>query len=297
MKEGLLQPDRLVSISNIASLNFIREDKNGVQIGAATSLADIAANGLLKNGANRCLAQAAEGAATPQIRNMATLAGNLCQRPRCWYFRSADFNCTRNGGDVCYAIDGENQYHAIFGNDDGCVMVHPSATAVALTALAAKLVVTDGKKEQEIDLADFYVPPARDITRETVLKRDQLITEIRLPKTSRQIASYYYKLKEKQTFDWPTAEIAVVLELDGKTCKDARIVLGAAAPVPWRISKAESVVKGKTIDVSLARQAADAALQDANPLSLNGYKVRVFHAVIYRTICWAAGVEPLVDAV
>jgi xanthine dehydrogenase YagS FAD-binding subunit len=296
MKEGIYQPDRLVNIQNLDGLNFIREDNGGMKIGAVTSLADLAAHATLSSGPYRCLAQAAQGVATPQIRNMATLAGNLCQRPRCWYFRSEDFNCARNGGDLCYAIDGENQYHAIFGHDDGCVMVLPSATAIALTALAAKLTISDGQKEQEVDIADFFVPPAQDITRETILADGQLITAVSLPKPAKGLVSFYYKIKEKQSSDWPAAEIALAMVMNGNTCKDARIILGAAAPVPWRISKAEALLKGRDIDVSLACKAADAALQDARPLSLNSYKVPVFRAAIYRSICWAVGIDPLADS-
>lgn len=295
MKEGIVQPNRLVNIRSLPELKFMREEKDGWHLGPAVTLAELADNPKLNSGPYRCLSQAAAGAATPQIRNMATLAGNLCQRPRCWYFRSEDFHCARKGGDICFAMDGENQYHAIFGNQDGCAIVHPSAIAVALSAFGAKLTIKDGKKERQIAISDFFVPPATDITREHILKPTELITDIILPKPTGNTVSFYFKQKEKQAFDWPISEVAVVLEMDGNTCRDARIVLGAAAPIPWRIEKAENKLKGKTIGVELARRAADAALQDATPLSQNGFKVPVFRAVIYRTICWAASVDPLAN--
>ncbi len=291
MKESLIEPTRLVTIRDLKELNFIREDSGGAVIGAATTLAELAENKWI-NGQFRALAQAAVGAATPQIRNAATVGGNLCQRPRCWYFRSHDFPCTRKGGSQCFALDGENQYHAIFGNQDGCVIVHPSATAVALMALGAKLKIVSEKSAREISIEDFFIAPAKDITKENILKNDELISEIIVPKPAKGSVNYYYKQKEKQSFDWPIAEVAVNLTLDGKNCSDARIVLGAAAPVPWRIPKAENMLKNQTITKDLARKASEEAMKDAAPLSQNGYKVDVFMAVITRTICWAAGIDP-----
>ena len=292
MKEGLESPTRLVNIRTVPELSFIKKDEKGnLHIGATTTLAEIAAHSEIQT-RYRALAQAAKAVATPQIRNVATVGGNLCQRPRCWYFRSADFNCLRNGGDHCLADEGENKYHAIFGNQDGCVVVHPSGTAVDLMALDAKLVIARKKESREIHIADFWVTPEDDVTRENILKHDEILTEIILPATEKSTTSYYFKQKEKQSFDWPIADVAVVLEMNGKKCTASKIVLGSAAPVPWRIEKAEQVLKDKQISVTLARQAAAAAMVDANPLSQNAYKVPVFSAVIYRTICWAAGIDP-----
>ncbi|KAA3661016.1 MAG: hypothetical protein DWQ10_05450 [Calditrichaeota bacterium] len=292
MKEGLESPKRLVNIRSVQALNFVKKDEDGnLRIGATTTLAEIAANSEIQTG-YRALAQAANAIATPQIRNVATLGGNLCQRPRCWYFRSADFKCLRNEGDICFAEDGENKYHAIFGNKDDCVFVHPSGTAVALMALQAKLVIANKKERREIEIANFWVTPEDDVTRENILKRDEIVTEIILPPTQKNTKSFYFKQKEKQSFDWPIADVAVALEMKGKTCVGSKIVLGSAAPIPWRIEKAENVLQNKTISVSLARQAAAAAMADANPLSQNGYKVPVFKAVIYRTICRATGIDP-----
>jgi len=292
MKEGLSAPKRLVNIGALDELSFVEPGENGaLRIGPTVTLAELESHPEV-NKRYRALAQAAGGAATPQIRNVATVAGNLCQRPRCWYFRGADFHCLRKGGDGCFALDGENQYHAIFGNEDGCVIVHPSATAVALMALRAKLTVADGKTKREVAIEDFFVTPDRDITRENILQPGEIITEITLPPVDGGFRSFYFKQKEKQAFDWPIADVAVALTLRDGKCSDARIVLGAAAPVPWRAPKAEAVLQGKRLSVKLASTAAKEALADAAPLSGNVYKVAVFKAVIYRTICWAANIDP-----
>jgi len=293
MKEGIVTPQRLVNIHALKELNSISgSEKAGLKIGPNITLDALAADSRL-TGAYRVLAQAASGAATPQIRNMATFGGNICQRPRCWYFRSHDFSCRRKGGVTCFALDGENQYHAIFGNNGGCVIVHPSATCVALLALDARIKIVSEKGEREILLSEFFIMPSKDITRENILKPNELITEISIPTAASNSAGFYFKQKEKQAFDWPIAEVAAVLTLDGGVCKDAKIVLGAAAPIPWRIPKAEQVLKNQKLSKELARKAAEEAMKDATPLSENSYKVDVFKAVITRTICWAAGIDPM----
>jgi xanthine dehydrogenase YagS FAD-binding subunit len=276
------------------ALRFIKEDeKRGLIIGPNMTLAELAKAEKLQ-GSYQALAQAAESAALPQIRNSATLGGNLCQRPRCWYYRINSFNCSRKGGDVCFALDGENQYHAIFGNSDGCAIVHPSSTAVALMALGAKLQIKSEGKTREVDLSEFFITPAQDIRRENILTKNEIISEIIIPGTVRGYNSFYYKQKEKQSHDWSIADAAVALKLDSGVCNDARVILGSAAPIPWRATTAESVLKGSILNREQARKAAQAALQSAEPLSLNGYKVHVFKAVIYRTICWAANIDPFV---
>ena len=293
MKEDLIAPERLVNIRTLPELLIIKEDvKRGLLLGPNVILADLAAHPLIRN-SYHALAQAAADVATPQIRNMATLGGNLCQRPRCWYFRNMQFPCARKGGNTCYSLDGENQYHAIFGNADGCAIVHPSGTAVALMALDARLQIENGRDPQRVvSIENFFITPAQDITRENILKQGELITEINIPLVIKKYKSYYFKQKEKQSFDWSIAEVAVALQLNGKRCRDARIVLGSAAPVPWRVKPAEDILKEATINKTSARQAAETAVQGAEPLELNRYKIRVFKAVIYRTICRTAGIEP-----
>ncbi len=294
MKEQLISPNRLVNIRELEELRFLKEDTNGAfLIGPGQTLSELAEDQTI-NKSYKVLAQAAGGVASVQIRNSATLGGNLCQRPRCWYFRSADFHCSRMGGDTCFALDGENQYHAIFDNTDGCVIVHPSATAVALMALNAKLIISDGEKDREISIEKFFVTPANDIERENILNKNEMIITIVIPADAKDYLSYYHKQKEKQTFDWPLADVAVALRMEGDRCQDARIVLGSAAPVPFRSKSAEQVLVNQNITKDIAIKAAEAALITAEPLTLNEYKVPIFKTIIYRTICHTVGIDPMI---
>jgi len=220
---------------------------------------------------------------------MATVGGNLLQRPRCWYFRSDQFHCLRKGGDRCFAQDGENEYHAIFDNNV-CAIVHPSAAACALTALGAKVEVKGKNGTREIALDDLFVRPETDITREHVLKANELLTEIRVPAPSDATRSAYTKVGQKESFDWPLAEVAVVLERRAGVVSRASIVLGAAAPAPWRANAAEKRLAGKPLNEQIALEAAAAAMKGATPLSGNAYKIPIFEAVVRRTIL-AAGQE------
>ena len=288
LKEGLDAPSRLVNIRSIAGLDYVKEESGWLRIGPMVTLATIADHPVIRRGYT-VLADAALNAATPQIRNMATVGGNLLQRPRCWYFRSDQFHCLRKGGDRCFAQDGENEYHAIF-NNDVCAIVHPSAAACALTALGAKVKVQGKNGTREIALDDLFVRPETDITREHVLKADELLTEIRVPSPSDATRSAYIKVGQKESFDWPLTEVAVVLEPRGGVVSKASIVLGAAAPVPWRAAAAEKALAGRPLTEESAREAAAAAVQGATPLSGNGYKVPMFEAVVRRTIL-AAGRE------
>ena len=293
MKEGIDAPKRLVNIRYVEDLRFIREEENGdIVIGPATTLQKVADHKLIQK-YFPALALAAGMVASPQIRNVATLGGNIAQRPRCWYFRSEDFPCSRKGGGVCFALDGENQYHAIFGNSDGCAIVHPSGTAPALMALNALIHISNGNDERELGLEDFFVTPAVDIRKENILEAGELITAIRIPSEMRDYRSYYIKHKEKQTFDWPLADVATVLKLEGNICQKAGIVLGSAAPVPWRSVAAETILSGKQLSKTAIREAAEAAVADAEPLDGNAYKVPLFKTIIYRTVCQAAGIDPL----
>jgi xanthine dehydrogenase YagS FAD-binding subunit len=187
LKEGLDAPSRLVNIRNAKSLAGIRSDKDGLRIGPLTTLAELAADRVVRE-RYAALADAAGNAATPQIRNMATVGGNILQRPRCWYFRSESFHCLRKGGDHCFAQEGENRYHAIFGNAI-CAIIHPSAVAVPLVALGAKLEITSAKGKREVALDEFFIAPETDVTRETSLAAGELITEIRVPASGMRSAS------------------------------------------------------------------------------------------------------------
>jgi xanthine dehydrogenase YagS FAD-binding subunit len=286
LKEGLDSPTRLVNIRTIPGLDSVKEESGWLLIGPMVTLAEIGDHPLIRK-RYTALADAALNAATPQIRNMATVGGNLLQRPRCWYFRSEEFHCRRKGGDTCFAQDGENDYHAIFDNVI-CAIVHPSAAAVALTALGAKVEVKGKNGSREIALDDLFVRPETEVTREHVFNPGELLTEIRVPAPSDSIRSSYMKVGQKESYDWPLAEVAVVLEPRGGVVNKASIVLGAAAPVPWRATGAEKALAGKPLNEQSAREAAKAALEGATPLSQNAYKVPIFEAVVRRTILAAA---------
>ena len=284
MKEGLLSPPRLVNLRTVRGLDGIEEDREigGLRLGPLVTLARLAAEPLVRR-RFRALADAAGHAATPQIRNMATLGGNLLQRPRCWYFRAEAFPCRRKGGTYCFAIEGENAYHAIFGNSH-CAIVHPSATATALVALGARLVITGPAGTREATLASIFVRPEQDVTREHSLAAGEIVTAVRVPGLAAGAASAYAKLGEKESYDWPLAEVACVLDRAGGKCTRASVVLGAAAPIPWRAAKAEAALTGQPLDEATARAAAKAALKGATPLSGNAYKLPLFAAVVRRTI-------------
>ncbi|HEX8000603.1 MAG TPA: FAD binding domain-containing protein [Pyrinomonadaceae bacterium] len=287
LKEGLDAPERLVNIRNLKGLDRIRDDaKTGLALGPLVTLAQLDADPTVRR-RYTALADAAGHAATPQIRNMATLGGNLLQRPRCWYFRSAQFHCRKKGGERCFAIEGENQYHAIFDNKL-CAIVHPSATAAALVALGARLELTGAKKRREVLLEEFFLTPEQDIRRENSIGADELITGIRVPAPAANSRSAYIKQGEKESFDWPIAEVAVMLEREGARVTRASVILGAAAPIPFRAREAEAALVGRVVNEETARAAAEAAMRNATPLSENGYKVPLFETVVRRTILTAA---------
>jgi xanthine dehydrogenase YagS FAD-binding subunit len=283
LKEGLEAPQRVVNIRNIPGLDTIRDDpKEGLRIGPMVTLARLASDPSVKR-RYPALASAAGHAATPQIRNMATVGGNLLQRPRCWYFRSEHFQCRKKGGSRCFAIEGENQYHAVFDNGL-CAIVHPSGTATALVALGAKVELAGPKGRREVKLEEFFVTPEEDVRRENSLAANEILTEIRVPAPPAGSRSAYIKQREKESFDWPIAEVAVLLECSGNTCTKSSIILGAAAPVPLRARGAEAALAGKPINQETARAAAKMTVEGATPLSHNAYKLPVFEAVVRRAI-------------
>jgi xanthine dehydrogenase YagS FAD-binding subunit len=287
MKAGIEEPQKLINIRNIASLRGIREDENGVTLGPLVTLAELAAHPLLQS-KYTTLADAARQAATPQIRNVATIGGNLLQRPRCWYYRSTHFHCLKKGGSKCFALDGLNQYHAIFDNKV-CPVVAPSSIAVALHVLDAKVELTSLSARRTIPFHELYVRPDTDPRKETVVAPDELLTEVRISKPVPGSRSAYQKYGEKESFDWAIADAGVLLEMHEDICKRAVIVMGSASPTPRRALEAESVLAGKPITEEIARVAGRAAMRGATALSMNGYKLQIFSTAIYRTILLAAG--------
>jgi xanthine dehydrogenase YagS FAD-binding subunit len=289
MKDDIVFPAKLVNIRNVDSLRGITVSADGLQLGPLSTLSEIADHPEIQRSYS-ALSDAAGHAATPQVRNMATLGGNIMQRPRCWYFRSTDFDCKKKGGgsDECHAQAGENQYHAIMNNST-CAMVHPSSTAVPLLGMDAQVELTSKRGKRMVLMSNFYVPPEKSVINETVVQPGELITGIFVPAPAPGTRSAYQKYGEKESFDWPIADAGVVLVMDGALCRKASVVLGVAAPTPIRSKGAEAVLTGKTIDEATARAAGKAAMQGATPLSQNGYKVQLFQTAIYRTVLLAAG--------
>ncbi len=284
MKEGLSAPSMLVSINEIAGLrDMVFDDKKGLRLGAAVTLSEIAEHETVKE-RFFALHQAAAKAATPQIRNMATLGGNLAQRTRCWYFRSKEHVCFRKGGDTCFARFGENIYHAIMQNDD-CASVHSSSLSTALLAFDAVVEITNREgKVKMVPMEEFFVSPSVDQTTENILGSDELITAVIVPTPKENVRSHYTKMGERESHDWPIADVAVVAEMNGSKCKKARIAMGAAAPVPLLAHTAMEMIKGETIDEAVAGKAAAKAMEEATPLSQNAYKVQVFETLIRRNL-------------
>ena len=291
LKEDLLAPATVVSLKEIPGLGAIVEEPGGgLRIGSMVTLAHLALHPMVRH-QYPALSDAVGSSASPQVRNVATLGGNLLQRPRCWYFRSVEHRCLRKGGDHCFAILGENQYHAIFGNTY-CAIVHPSTAATVLVALGAAVTLTnDAGAVRRVLLEDFFVSPDQDIERENDLKPHEILTAILLPPRA-GMHTAHLKQGERDSFDWPLADVAVTLDLDPEgRCKRAVVVLGAAAPVPHRAKRAEAALAGKRIDGNIAEQAAAAALKDATPLAKNAYKLPLFAALVRRAILKAMAAQ------
>jgi xanthine dehydrogenase YagS FAD-binding subunit len=287
IKEGVEAPQTLLSIDGLDEFRYIREADDGVHIGCLTTLADIGRNELLKT-KYAVLHHAAADAATPQIRERATVGGNLCQRPRCWYFRQREFHCLKKGGPTCFAVEGENRYHAIFGGGPSYI-VHPSNVAPALVALDGLIVVQSADSEppgssRRVPGAEFFVLPEQSLKSENILKPGQVITEVIIPKPPSQSATI--ELREKQSFDWPVA-MACVARLAGGW----RVCLGAVAPIPWLSQPAMDILGDKDITPELAAAAGEAAIKDAEPMTDNEFKVQLVKVAVKRALLTAAELE------
>lgn len=287
MKNGTDAPARLVNIRNIKELRGIQATPEGLTIGALTTLAEVSDDATTRS-QYTVLADACGSAATPHIRNMATIGGNLLQELQCWYFRSADFQCLRKGKDICFAFSGLNQYHAIM-EYGGCPSVAPSSAAVAVLALGGSLELASSKGKRTVAIKDFYVRPDSNPHKFNVMEEGELLTAIKIPKPAPGTKSAYQKYGEKESHDWAIADAAIVLEMDGETCKRAVVAMGAASPVVRRSAEAEAALAGKPITQETARAAGKASMSNAMPLSMNAYKVQLFPVAVYRTILLAAG--------
>ena len=278
LRDEVFPAAKLVSLSRLEGLRGISKTADGgLSIGALTTIAEVAAHPLIRE-KYAALAQGAAAVASPQIRNQGTLGGNLCQKPRCWYYRG-EFHCLRKGGEYCYAVNGENQYHCILGGK-GCFIVHPSDTAPALLAFGASLHIAGPRGSRTVGLEDFFVPPSRDVTRETVLEPEEIVTEILLPPASAAQRSSYRKVRARQAWDFALAGVALAFELAGGRVNKSRVVLSGAAPIPWRAVEVEKIIDGSTLTPEVIREAAAAAVAKASPLSKNGYKIHLFQGML-----------------
>jgi xanthine dehydrogenase YagS FAD-binding subunit len=286
MKTYVLQPDTVVNIKLIPGTDKVEQAGDGLKIGANVRLSDLAASEAVQKG-YPALAEAAGEVGTPQIRNMGTVGGNLCQRPYCWYFTQEVFDCLKRGGTTCPAKEGENEFHAILGNDGPCVIVHPSSIAPALVAYGARVRIAGSAGAREVPIEEFFVGPKTNVQRENILAPNEIVTHVVLGPARPQSATI--SVRPRVAHDWPVSMASVALQVEGGQVKDARICLGAVAPVPWRAAGAEAALKGKSVSEESAGAAADAAVAGATPLQQNAYKVQTARACVKRAILAAAG--------
>jgi xanthine dehydrogenase YagS FAD-binding subunit len=281
MKDYIAQPERVVNVKNL-DRRIQKTSDGGLRIGAAVTIAELAANADAAR-LYPALVQAAEEVGSPQIRNVGTVGGNLNQRPRCWYYRNEEFNCLKKGGSRCFAVEGENQFHAIFGGGPSYI-VHPSDAAPALIALEATFRIAGPGGERVVPAAEFFALPAANPAAENVLAGGEILTAFHLPRPRPGTRSSYHKVLDREAWTHAVVSAAVVLQMDNDVCRDARIVLGGVAPIPWRLPKVEAMLSGQRITAELAARAGEAAVDGARPLSKNAYKVPLTQAVVKRTL-------------
>jgi len=284
--KGMPLPDAIVDLTTIPDLAKVTVDGSGAKIGATVTLTDIIVNKDLQT-QYPLLTQAALSVASPLIRNFGTLGGNINQRPRCWFFRGEGFNCYKKGGDFCFAVTGDNRYHAIIGGEL-CYIVHPSDTATALLALNASARVTGTGGDRAVPFDSYFIGPREDVLRENVLKPDELMLDVTIPNPAPGTKMGWTKLKDRQVYDFAIVSVATAFTLQGGTWQDGRIVLGGVSPVPYRAKVVEDALKGKDVK-STIKQAAATLRTVARPMSLNGYKVDLALGLIERTILEAMG--------
>jgi len=286
MKDHLHTPKRVVNIKGVQELEGIQKTAAGLRIGAVVTIDELAKNPVVK-AEYAALAEAAAGIPSPQIRHMGTVGGDLCQRPRCWYYRQG-FGLLATADGKPLVPDGENKYHAIFGGGPA-YFVNPSSLAPALIAMGAKVKLVSAKGPREVEVAKFFVAPMNDSSREIVLQPNELLTEIIVPAAVGKSATY--EVRQKEALDWPLAAASVTLKMSGANVASARVVMGHVAPTPWESADAGRALAGKPVTAASAETAAKAAVADAKPLSQNAYKVSLARVAVKRAILAAAGVK------
>jgi len=280
MKDYLETPRRLVNIKRIKELGGIQNGKTGLRIGSTVTIEELLDHAEVRKNFP-ALAEAARGVSSPQIRNMGTVGGDLCQRPRCWYFRQG-FGLLAMKDGKSLVPDGENRYHAILGNGGPAYFVSASSFGPALVATGAKVRLAAASGHREVAAAKFFVTPQNENSREIALLPDEILTEIIVPHDGTKNATY--EVRQKQALDWPLAAASVALKMKGSTVSSAKIVLGHVAPTPWEATEAAKVLDGKAVTAESAEEAAKAALADARPLNGNAYKVQLARVAVKRAL-------------
>ena len=282
IKDGTKLPGRLVSLAGIPDLRGMAWTSQGFTIGAMASIADIASHPtVLSNYA--CLGQTASGLATPQIRHVGTLGGNLCQRPRCWYYRHALTPCLKRGGDRCYALAGNSKYLCVIGGAH-CYIVHPSDIAVALEALEATIEIAGPAVARTLPIEEFFIGPGQELTSENILGPGELVTRVHLPEPPSGLRSLYLKAREREGGDFALASVAATVALDDATVSTASVILGGVAPVPYRARRAEEYLRGRPVSEIEPATVGELAMQEATPMADNGYKVVLASNLVKRAI-------------
>jgi len=279
LRDNVFGAKKVVSISGLKNLRGIEETKEGgLRIGALTTITEITDSKKVRDH-YPALAKAASEVASPQLRNQGTIGGNLCQKPRCWYYRG-EFHCLRKGGPTCYAYQGENQFHCIFGSGGICYITHPSDTAPALVAYQATLRIVGPRSTKFLPIEKFYVLPSQDVRKETVLKPNEILTEILLPPQPKGLLSSYRKVRARQSWDFALAGVALALKLKEDRVEKARVVLSGAAPIPWRSKEAEQTLTGNPLNTDTIARAVNSVLRKAEPLEKNSYKIPLFQGML-----------------
>lgn len=287
MKDDIVTPKRLVNIKEIQEMRGISADpRRGLRIGALTTIQDLADNPIVRR-AYPVISHTANEVAGPQIRNMGTVGGNLCQRPRCWYYRAGFGLMAKDESGASLIPTGDNRYHAILGNNGPAYFVSPSSLAPLFIALGATLKVFGPSGKRDIPAEKFYRIPQSDTEREYDLKPNEIITEVVIPPLG-DAKSATYEVRQKDAMDWPLALAAVVLKMSAGRVSAARIVMGHVAPMPWRSQEAEQALVGKTISEETAQAAGNAAVASAKNLGRNGYKIQIARVAVKRAILEAA---------
>jgi xanthine dehydrogenase YagS FAD-binding subunit len=283
LKDRIKRPQALVDLAGIPELKGIRTWQDGIEIGAMTTLTEVVRHATIRE-RYPILLEAAEAAASPQIRNQGTIGGNVSQDARCWYYR-AGWPCYRAGGNICYADTPTaiNREHALF-NADRCVAVNPSDTAPALIALDAQFVIKNGDNERVVPAEEFFIGPGIDITKLTSLQPGDLLTAIRIPATWAGKGHYFEKVRDRMVWDFALVNIAAAINASGSTISDARMVVNGVSATPYRLHGVEAFIKGKARDKATADQAAEMAVDGAVPLRHNAYKVPLMKALVKRAI-------------